>query len=191
MRSLLRRLVQVFFPRTQTTFLANQIEIVSCLGDWTMTPVKNYLISTRWKVSFCTSSRWTVAVAQVICMQLSLVHFPQINICDPRIHLTAEFRHTSRMHPDRPLSDDRIRLICWTIGILSFVLNVIVFVSLLKLRPIYARNIFIILIVLQVIMYSVLMVLSIRLSRYSISSRTFILPSSTFPSCTCQWAVRS
>lgn len=54
------------------------------------------------------------------------------------------------MRPDRPLSDNAIRLICSTIGITSFILNVFVLVSLLKLRLIYARNIFVILTLLQV-----------------------------------------
>ncbi|KAF8373448.1 hypothetical protein PRIPAC_79877 [Pristionchus pacificus] len=54
------------------------------------------------------------------------------------------------MYPERPLSDNKIRLICSTIGLISFTLNLVVLVSLLKLRLMFARNIFIILALLQV-----------------------------------------
>ncbi|GMT03184.1 hypothetical protein PENTCL1PPCAC_25358, partial [Pristionchus entomophagus] len=51
----------------------------------------------------------------------------------------------------RPISDTSINAICSTIGVISLLFNVFCLVSLLNLRAIYARNIFVILILLQVV----------------------------------------
>ncbi|GMS93725.1 hypothetical protein PENTCL1PPCAC_15900, partial [Pristionchus entomophagus] len=53
------------------------------------------------------------------------------------------------MAPDRPISDAGITAICSTIGVISLGVNVFCLVSLLHLRLIYARNIFVILLLLQ------------------------------------------